>query len=220
MTRSTTARRKAPNAKTASEARSTRDLLLDATGALMSEGNTTNVSFADISQRSGINSALIRYHFGSKQGLLEALIERDAGASYEGLDRLVGLAISPEEKMRKHVYGIMRLYHQFPYLNRLLIELQSQSETEIARHISETYTRRAVNAQKAILEEGFASRAFRKVDPMIFHFALVGACDAIFHSRSALDHVFGVRQIDETLRDRFAEQVSEIVLAGLKPKAA
>lgn len=222
MNKPTTARRKSQPAKAstgkgAPEARSTRDLLLDATGALMSEGNTTTVSFADISERSGINSALIRYHFGNKQGLLEALIERDAGASYDGLDRLVEMDIPPEEKMRMHVQGIMRLYHRYPYLNRLLIELQSQSETEIAHHISERYTRRAVNAQVAILDEGYKAGVFRKVDPMLFHFSLVGACDGIFHSRSALDHVFGVKQIDETLRDRFADQVAEIVLSGLRP---
>jgi AcrR family transcriptional regulator len=182
----------------------------------MSEGNTTNVSFADISQKSGINSALIRYHFGSKQGLLEALIERDAGSSYDGLDHLVSLPWSPAEKMHKHIQGIMRLYHRYPYLNRLLIELQSQSETEIARHISERYTRRAVNAQTAIIEEGVKAGIFRKVDPMLFHFSLVGACDSIFHSRAALDHVFGVKEIDESLRDRFADQVAEVILAGLK----
>ncbi|MCW1383161.1 TetR family transcriptional regulator [Novosphingobium sp. KCTC 2891] len=212
-----TPKRKSPSGTAAGEGRSTRDLLLDATGALMSEGNTTNVSFADISERSGINSALIRYHFGSKQGLLEALIERDAGSSYDGLDRLVSLACSPEEKMRKHIQGIMRLYHRYPYLNRLLIELQSQSESDIARHISERYTRRAVDAQTAIIDEGVKAGVFRKVDPMLFHFSLVGACDSIFHSRSALDHVFGVKEIDETLRERFADQVAEIVLAGLKP---
>lgn len=44
------------------------DLLLDATSALMIERNTVDVTFVEIAQKSGLNAALIRYHFGSKLG--------------------------------------------------------------------------------------------------------------------------------------------------------
>ncbi|WP_338465550.1 TetR family transcriptional regulator [Novosphingobium sp. ZN18A2] len=199
---------------------STRDQLLDATGALMIENNTTSVSFGEISVKSGINAALIRYHFGSKQGLLEALLERDAGDNYAALEKLVNADWDPVEKMRLHIHGVIRLYQRVPYLNRLLISLQSDSESEISRYVMDRFTTPVVNAEKAILEQGHREGVFRDVDPLLFHFSLIGACDSIFHSRSALLQLVGVETIDDKLRDRYADHVSKMILGGLLVREA
>lgn len=201
---------------------STRDQLLDATGALMTENNSTKVSFGEISAKSGVNAALIRYHFGSKQGLLEALLERDAGANHAALEKLVNSDWDPVKKMRMHIHGVIRLYQRVPYLNRLLISLQSETESDISRYVLERFTMPVVNAEKTILDQGHRDGIFRDVDPLLFHFALIGACDSIFHSRSALLHLLGVDGIDDQLRDRYAEQVADLVMSGLlkDPSAA
>ncbi|MFX8620540.1 TetR family transcriptional regulator, partial [Acinetobacter baumannii] len=52
--------------------------LLAAASSLMIERGSTEISLGDISERSGVNSALVKYHFGNKTGLLIALLERDA----------------------------------------------------------------------------------------------------------------------------------------------
>jgi len=197
------------------EKQSTRDLLLDATGALMTENNSTSVSFGEISIKSGINAALIRYHFGSKQGLLEALLERHAGDNFSALERLVNADWDPVEKMRLHIHGVVRLYQRVPFLNRLLISLQSESDSDIARYVMDRFTTPVVNAEKTILEQGQREGVFRDVDPLLFHFSLIGACDSIFHSRSALLQLMGVDTIDDKLRDRYAEHVSGMVMKGL-----
>ena len=56
----------------------TADKLLVAAGELMIERNSVEISLADIAQKSGVNAALVKYHFGNKDGLLLALLERDA----------------------------------------------------------------------------------------------------------------------------------------------
>jgi AcrR family transcriptional regulator len=50
--------------------------LLVAAGDLMIERNTTDVSLSEIAQKSGVNAALVKYHFGNKDGLLLALLAR------------------------------------------------------------------------------------------------------------------------------------------------
>ena len=205
-----------PVAQAPEQKRSTRDQLLDATGALMTENNTTSVSFGEISAKSGVNAALIRYHFGSKQGLLEALLERDAGDNYEAMHKLVHTDWDPVQKMRLHIHGVIRLYQRVPYLNRLLIALQSESDTDIARYIMDRFTTPVVEAERAILEQGVAAGVFRPTDPILFHFSLIGACDSIFHSRSALLELVGVDMIDDKLRDRYAEHVANLLMNGLR----
>ncbi len=44
--------------------------LLVAAGDLMIERNSTDISLSDIAEKSGVNSALVKYHFGNKDGLL------------------------------------------------------------------------------------------------------------------------------------------------------
>ena len=70
-----------------------RTALLNATAALLAERPTLDVSLSEIAQRSGQNSALIKYYFGSKEGLLMAILERDAERSMADFESLVSLPV-------------------------------------------------------------------------------------------------------------------------------
>ena len=194
----------------------TREILLDTTRTLLIEGNTTQVSFGDISGHSGVNGALIRYHFGSKQGLFEALLERDAGSTFAALERLVAAPLGAEEKLRRHVHGVTKIYHRYPYLNRLVGVMSAEGDTKSARFISERFTRPLAEAQRMILEQGKAEGVFREIDPMLFHFSLVGACDHLFHARAALGFLFDVHEIDEDLRSRYADHICNLLLDSIR----
>ena len=56
----------------------TAERLLVAASELMIERSSIEVSLSDIAQKSGVNAALVKYHFGNKDGLLLALLSRDA----------------------------------------------------------------------------------------------------------------------------------------------
>ena len=57
-------------------ARETRDKILDAASRLFAESDSTGASLRAIARAAGVNSALIHYHFGSREGLFEAAILR------------------------------------------------------------------------------------------------------------------------------------------------
>ena len=78
------------------------EALLDAASELIAEGGLASMTFAAIAERAGYSRGLVTARFGSKAGLVEALIKRvwgglrDAGivplaAGRDGLDSLVGL---------------------------------------------------------------------------------------------------------------------------------
>lgn len=194
---------------------STADALLNATSALMTERNSVDVTFMDIAARSGVNSALIRYHFGNKVGLFKRLLERDAGKTIEDLDALVRADIPPAQKIHHHIFGVINTYFRFPYMNRLIAALSNDAESETARFIAERFTRPIAAAQKAILEQGQRDGTFRAIDPMLFHFSLIGACDNIFQARYSLQHAFGIEEISDDLRRRYADHVSSLVLKSI-----
>lgn len=196
-------------------ARNSADALMDAAGALMAERNSVDITFADIAERSGLNSALIQYRFGGKTGLFRALLERDAGAMLPALAALVAADLPAEEKLRRHIRGVIRTYHRHPYMNRLIGALASETDGDAARYISERFTRPIAAGHRAILRQGVAEGTFRPVDPMLFYFSLIGACDHLFHARYSLKWAFGIGEIDEPLSLAYAAHVEATVLASV-----
>lgn len=74
--------------------------LLDTASQIMRDGDTLDLSLSELSLRSGLNSALVKYYFGNKQGLMLGLLERDMRNIVRSIDTLMSKEISAEEKLR------------------------------------------------------------------------------------------------------------------------
>jgi TetR/AcrR family transcriptional regulator len=195
-----------------------RDALLDAASLLMREQDTIEIGIVDIAARAGVNHAMIRYFFGSKEGLLMALLDRDVTRRIRQLDRLIGLNISPTVRMRMHLRGIVDTYYAIPYLNRLIQAMVREADPARVRHIAEDLLQPIANAQSRIIQEGVATGEFRPVDPKLFYFNTVGAADGLYSNRFTLSAVFGgIPNADPEMHVRYREQTVDILLKGLLP---
>ncbi|MEH3038311.1 MAG: TetR family transcriptional regulator [Sphingomonas adhaesiva] len=192
------------------------DVLLDAASGLMIERNSITVTFNEIAARAGLNSALIHYRFGGKSGLFRALISRDVGGTFPMLEDLVAADLPAEEKLTRHIQAIIKTYFEHPYLNRLIAALSQEVDGEGARFISERVVQPLARAQAAILAQGEAEGVFRHIDPMLFYFSLIGACDHLFQARYALKWAFGVPDIDDALRRDYARHVIALLLDSVR----
>ncbi len=188
--------------------------LLAAASELMIERGETEISLADIARRSGLNSALVKYHFGNKDGLLLALLQRDASSALKALDALLRFDASPTARLKLHVAGIVNAYYRSPYLNRLINLMLHHRGPEIARAVSDFFVKPVVEFETRLLEEGAVRGEFRRVDPLIFYFTLFGACDHLFYGRQALLHGFGVTAVGDELRRRLIAHVTDMVLGA------
>ncbi len=155
--------------KNAAPMNATAAKLLVAAGDLMIERNSTDISLSDIAEKSGVNSALVKYHFGNKDGLLLALLARDAGAEMANLALVLDQPISPTEKLKRHIAGIINAYYRFPYLNRLIHLLLHQGNEATAREVNRFFVTPLFEFQRRLLAEGISAGEFRKVDPALFY---------------------------------------------------
>jgi AcrR family transcriptional regulator len=201
-------------ARAAPQRPAARELLLEAASAVMSERQTIDVPLTDIAARAELNVALVSYYFGGKDGLLLALAKRDAAKALDELDRLLSLNVSPAEKLRRHLAGVIRTFFRYPYLYRLLAALMRDSSEENAREITTFFAAPLARAAKELMEAGIADGTIRPVDPDLFYMAALGACEQIFANRSILKFVHGVEKIDETLQRRYADVVLEVLMHG------
>lgn len=200
----------------------TRDQLLIAAGELMIERGLTDVSLSDIAARSGLNSALVKYYFGNKAGLMVALLRKVLGPAMLQLAHLSATDLPPQDKLRIHISGMVNIYFHYPYVNRLMHRLLAEDSNVFGPLIAQEFSKPVADAQKRILEEGIATGIFRPVDPMLFYFHIVGACDQLFFGRYQLEHVFGTMSISDALKRRFVDHLYSVALEGiiLRPEPA
>src|SRR6201994_4438973 len=147
----------------------TADRLLDAASELMIERSSIEVSLSDIAQKSGANAALVKYHFGNKDGLLLALLARDAATEMSNLEYLLAQPIASTAKLKLHIAGIIRAYHRFPYMNRLIHYLLHESVAGSADQVSKFFVAPLLDFQRRLLSQGVRCGEFRKVDPVLFY---------------------------------------------------
>lgn len=191
-----------------------RDRLLEATSQLLVERDTLDVSLLDIAARAELNHGLVGYYFGSKDGLLLALLKRDAFKALASLKLLVEADMPPIRKLQLHIAGIIRTYFRHPYINPLINRLQG-SGTESARELAEFFIRPLIELQRQILSQAEAAGQIRPVDPMHFYCSTIGAADFLFRSRGTLPFAFGIETIDQDLADAYARHVVDTILNGL-----
>jgi AcrR family transcriptional regulator len=197
----------------------TAERLLSATSALMIERNSIDVSLSELAQKSGVNAALVKYHFGNKDGLLLALLARDSASEMANLAYVLKQPITATEKLRLHIAGIINAYYRFPYLNRLIHLLLHEGGKDTAREVNAFFVKPLFEFQRGLLEEGIAAGEFRKVDPALFYTSLVGACDHLFSGRLMSPLGDRTQNMTDDVRVKCIAHVTDLFLGGmLEPK--
>ena len=194
--------------------------LIQTTAQLLSKRSDLNVSFAEIAGHSGLNSALIKYYFKNKEGLLLALLERDARKHMEGLAHLVEMDLPARQKLSLHIGAIFQAYFNSPYLNRLIHFMVEHAEPALGARVTQIFVKPLHAAYKSIIDQGVREGAFRRVDPGLLYFSLNGACDHIFATRQAVEALTGHKKVNEKLMNAHLEHVTDIFLAGIATPSA
>ena len=193
-----------------------REKLLETASEIMREGDVVDISLSELSLRSGLNSALVKYYFGNKAGLLMALLDRDWQAIVTSVDALVTKdGWDPEAKLRRHISKVVDTFYTVPYLNRLTMRMVRESDDKEARRIADNYLSPMYRAYEQLIGDGVKAGVFRPVDPQMFYFTVTGAVDRFFSARLVLKHCFDTDTLTEGLRDRYRQHTIDIIMAGI-----
>ena len=193
-----------------------RDLLLRTASDIMREGDIVDISLSELSLRSGLNSALVKYYFGNKAGLMKALLDRDMATITHSVDALLAKDMDPVAKLRLHLGKMVDTYYATPYLNRLLMRLVRESDPAEAQRIAETYLTPLQKAYDRLIAEGVKAGVFRDIDPQLFYFSATGAADRFFSARLVLRHCFDQDTLTEELRERYKAHIIDLIMAGIR----
>jgi AcrR family transcriptional regulator len=192
----------------------TRGKLLAAAHDLFVERATHTASVSEICERADVNVAMVKYCFGSKDGLLDALLERVLTGLAAEIARLSELDLEPGEKLRRHVAEIIRNYVRYPYVNRLMNERLMRAEPAAVESISASFAVPARDFYAALLADGATGAGWRPIDPTMFFFSVVGLCEFLFAATPLLERSFGAT-LDDALVERYIDHVTALIAGGV-----
>lgn len=128
--------------------------LLDAAEALLAERGFDGVSVRDVSERAGVNKALVFYYYKSKAGLFDAVLERYYRAHMEALSG----ALLEEQGRSERMHGLLDAYLDFMEHNHRYARLVQQEVARSGGHLD-----RIRENMAALL--GWTERALGEVTP-------------------------------------------------------
>jgi AcrR family transcriptional regulator len=167
--------------------------------ALFAQHGYDGTSVRDIAEAAGVNSAMISYYFGSKEGLIKALFEErtnDIALQVESLMR--DSSLTPWGKVEVLIDSyIERIAAKVQFHKIMLYEQMLEKNTFLTALLTELKLR---NAEKinALLKEGQDAGDFKKdIDvPLLMH-TLFGTVTTCYFSREYYREAAGLQGLDE-----------------------
>lgn len=193
----------------------TREKLIETGEILFAKKGLTGVSIRDLTQTAGVNSALISYHFGGKEGLYAAVLEKQFSLIGQLLESVDDLQASPTEKIIKYAQSVAGVHAKMPFLTKFLIG-EIINPSSFFEPFIQKYIQRIYHFLTEMLREGIACGEFRQdMDVNAAALALAGMMNFYFITRPISRHFI---PDDSNPSEQFVLQAVEIFLNGVRQR--
>lgn len=194
----------------------TRRALVEAGGELFAERGYDGVATEEVAVRAGVNKALISYHFRGKRGLYVAVLESTFAEIAARLEAQDARAKDAGQALRGLIEAFERMTHEHPGFPTLFLRevLASGIEPAVA-----PYLVRIVGVTRRLAERGLREGLFRKVDPLLLHFALFGSLVFFFATEPARRKAAAEGRVPFPMPEpaAFVRHLEELTVRGLAP---
>lgn len=196
----------------------TREKILDGALHEFSEKGFDGARIDQIALRAGVNKNLLYHHYGNKDGLFTALLER----TYERIRKLQNdfelRDQDPGEAIRKLVIFTGKVWVQFPEFLRLLASENLNYGRHVVKSslISAIYQPLLANLTE-ILDRGIEQGVFkRKVDPVELYISIASLTAHYISNHHTLEAIFGTPLMTTSRIKQRLEHAADMVSAYLK----
>ncbi len=101
----------------------TREKILDAATELFARQGFAGTGVDRLAEKSGIAKTAIYYHFGNKEGLLTAVLDRAATVWIDNIQKSAKQGATPEESLDLALGGMRQMVEERPWILKLLLLL-------------------------------------------------------------------------------------------------
>jgi AcrR family transcriptional regulator len=163
-----------------------------------------------ITKKSGVNSAMISYYFGSKEALYLDIFKLRLGEMTEEISRFEELDLNPAEKLKAYLATHIERVSSNQNFHRLLCnELVAVQHPSIIAQISEA-RKRIYNFLLKTIEDGIAKGYFKKIDEEVFVLNILALIRSAF-----TDHLTTRIYLSEPPPEDFARRIVDYLMSTL-----
>jgi TetR/AcrR family transcriptional regulator len=144
------------------ESQDTRQRLIHAARKLMAAGGFDGTSIRALTEEAGANLGAVTYHFGSKEGLYNAVLDEVVAPFREQVRILRDMPMSPLSRLEYLIRGMFEHLRENPDMPRFMVQ-EIVLGDEPSPHIMETI-KTVAPILVGIIQEGQAVGAIRKGD--------------------------------------------------------
>jgi AcrR family transcriptional regulator len=171
--------------------------ILSVAEELFAENGFDGTSVRDIAQLANVNLAMISYYFGSKEKLLEALIEDRAGYTLGILEELnKNQTLTPWEKIDRQVDFYVEKIIGFFKFHCIMSQQYKSTQPEIKELIINIKLRN-LEQIKQVIADGQKKKVFRKVDVELTMASVFGTLTHITNSKSLYCRLMKIDDTDD-----------------------
>jgi TetR/AcrR family transcriptional regulator len=175
----------------------------------------------DIAARANVTLGLVQYHFGSKDELWKASVERAFADLEGGLDRVVSRSKKVDE--RTLLGQMIRAHVRFVAENTAFIRIMHDEGKQPGarmRWLSDHYIKPLFDKVTPIISRSQArGLLLPDIDPAHFVYMLIGATGMIFHQAEECKRVAGINPSDPAVIAAHARAVEFLFLGQLKQES-
>ena len=171
--------------------------ILSVAEELFAENGFDGTSVRDIAQLANVNLAMISYYFGSKEKLLEALIEDRAGYTLGILEELnKNQTLTPWEKIDRQVdFYVEKILGNFRF--HCIMSQQYKSTQPEIKELLISIKLRNLEQIKQVIADGQKKKVFRKVDVELTMASVFGTLTHITNSKSLYCRLMKIDDTDD-----------------------
>ncbi|HMH22563.1 MAG TPA: TetR family transcriptional regulator [Puia sp.] len=201
-----------------------REHILTVAEDLFGNNGFDGTSVRDIANIAGVNLAMISYYFGSKEKLLESLVELRAGYAYGILEDLnKDESLSPWDKIERLVdFYVDRILNNLCFHN-IMYQQASNARSQEIKDLIISIKLRNLDVIMKIIADGQQKRLFRTVDIAMTVGTIMGTISSYTQSRTLACRILGIDETDDeayrtVLSPRLKSHLKQLLRAHLDIK--
>jgi TetR/AcrR family transcriptional regulator len=194
-----------------------RQRILDAAAEVFAERGFGGAGVDEIARRAGVNKAMLYYHVGDKAALFGEVVSASVGSIADAVASALAETDDPSERLRAIPRAFSKTVRERPFLPQLMLREIAAGGPNLPQRVVEQMGK-VMGMTRAVLEDGCAKGAFRKVDPLIAHLLLIGTTMFMANAlrmRERFSGVLGRALEAPTELDTMTAQMVDIALNGI-----
>jgi AcrR family transcriptional regulator len=175
------------------------------------------VTMSMIARQAGVDPALVRYYFKSREELFLAVAENIV-TTWVATHTLPPGA-SPAQRLEAQIRGMVDFTSTVRSMQRLMIDECAEAESPRIRARIHELNARAVQAYAGYFDQNEAEPLVA-ADPLLAYVAIIGMADFFVSAQSMIVPLLPQKLSADELAERYKSFIVELALNGLRPRGS